>query len=518
MTQRVNVMKRITFILITMALAVAMVACSGAAGAPGPAGPPGPPGQDAPTPEPTDPATPTEPTVPSGAAPTVTKMFTDIYLTLAGAGKMKYVVDLRDHITDVDSLLRYTVESSDSTVATAVEKNATLTVTAAAAGSATITVTANDDEGASTVPASFSVTVVKTNAAPTTSGLNVSDVTELQKKLYIVEGLRSDTITVMSNAGAAAPVTDEIVDKFRVIVGTDDKGVDDLVTVTVKKGTEDHKYVIGITPKAEALNKASQTIEIYPMDKFGAEVSTPWKFNATFNKSPNVLKDSFGTVELHRGGGAPNAITGAVTALAVPSGESLTFATLIKISEYFRAAHFDNSPEDGSPDSSCTVSAPASTGLAVVQELNALGAGLVANDGSTNVAEPADATTAQTAYRESTTEATGMAVGTLTGIRNGGPDSANPPTFILPDHVRAPSEMLAGILIDGRYSSYGADMIDNVDLADDALTTTEAVANADVRIKGKNLNSFTVTLTCMDKDGGDEVTGKVVVRGNTVTP
>ena len=46
-----------------MALAVAMVACSGAAGTPGPAGPPGeqgPPGEDAPTPDPPDPTDPTD--------------------------------------------------------------------------------------------------------------------------------------------------------------------------------------------------------------------------------------------------------------------------------------------------------------------------------------------------------------------------------------------------------------------------------------------------------------------------
>ena len=43
---------------MTMALAVALVACSGAAGTPGPTGPTGPPGTDAPTPEPTDPTDP----------------------------------------------------------------------------------------------------------------------------------------------------------------------------------------------------------------------------------------------------------------------------------------------------------------------------------------------------------------------------------------------------------------------------------------------------------------------------
>ena len=53
--------KRVVILLMTMALAVALVACSGAAGTPGPAGPAGdqgPPGKDALTPDPTDPTDP----------------------------------------------------------------------------------------------------------------------------------------------------------------------------------------------------------------------------------------------------------------------------------------------------------------------------------------------------------------------------------------------------------------------------------------------------------------------------
>ena len=50
MIHKVSVVKKIMFLLMTMALAVAMVACSGAAGTPGPARP----GKDAPTPDPTE--------------------------------------------------------------------------------------------------------------------------------------------------------------------------------------------------------------------------------------------------------------------------------------------------------------------------------------------------------------------------------------------------------------------------------------------------------------------------------
>lgn len=64
---KVSVVKKIMLLLMTMALAVALVACSGAAGTPGPAGPPGeqgPPGTDAPTPDPTDPTDPVDPPEP----------------------------------------------------------------------------------------------------------------------------------------------------------------------------------------------------------------------------------------------------------------------------------------------------------------------------------------------------------------------------------------------------------------------------------------------------------------------
>ena len=53
--------KRVVILMMTMALAVALVACSGAAGTPGPAGPPGeqgPSGTPAETPDPTDPTDP----------------------------------------------------------------------------------------------------------------------------------------------------------------------------------------------------------------------------------------------------------------------------------------------------------------------------------------------------------------------------------------------------------------------------------------------------------------------------
>ena len=520
MKYKVSVIKLVTLVLMIGALAVAMVACSGAAGTPGPAGPQGEQGLPGETPDPTPPPTtdPTEPVAPPGAAPERTdKMFDHVYLTLKG-GRMTSAFEMSEYFKDVDSLLKYIPTSSDATVATAVEKNGTLTITAEKDGTATITVTASDDEGLNTAMGEISVTVVKANTAPTTTGLNVSDVTELQKKLYIVEGLRSDIITVRSDpgavtAGAAGSVTDSIVDKFKVVI--DKEGAaDDLVVVGVKKGTEAHKYVISVTPKPEALNADSQTVKIYPMDMFGEMVSKPWTFKANFNKSPSALKDSFGTVELHRGGQNPAGAQKTVAAVTNISGAAISatnpvvFATVIKISEYFRDAHFDASPSDGKRDSSCTVS-DGSGDLAVVQELSVLGAAKtgIAADG-TDVASSAGPPVVPGTYRVSTDAAIVDEV--VTGILNG------PEAF--DKHLRG-SGQLGGILIDSRYKAYGTDMIDGEDLAAGSITTPAIASDQDVRIQGDDLlDSFTVKITCMDKDGSDEVTGKVVVRGSTVTP
>ena len=76
-----------------------------------------------------------------------------------------------------------------------------LKVTAVKDGNTTITVTAADDEGSMTAVDDFSVTVAKTNAAPTTHGLSITDTTALQKKLYYRDGARTHNVTVVSDAG-----------------------------------------------------------------------------------------------------------------------------------------------------------------------------------------------------------------------------------------------------------------------------------------------------------------------------
>ena len=279
---------------MAMALAVAMVACSGTAGTPGPAGPKGDPGEPAPT-TPTTPTTPTEPPGPTGEAP-VAKMIPDVYLALEGTGKaLSKAIDLDTYITDTDSQIKYSAMSSDATVAalgTMTANSRSVTITAKKVGTATITVEARDGDNPA-VEATISVTVVRSNDRPTTNDLSQLDRTELQKVLYVADGARTDAVTVVASAGgtSSASLADSI-PKFKVVVGVDDKGVDDKVSVSVTKGTGTNKYDIVVTPKPtakDALDKGGmQPVKIYPEDMFGAASSDAWEFNAMFNTTPKT--------------------------------------------------------------------------------------------------------------------------------------------------------------------------------------------------------------------------------------
>ena len=389
-------------------------------------------------------------------------MLPNVYLILAGAGDKTYSVDLRNHITDADSLLRYTVDSSAPTVAEAKEKNATLTVMPKTAGDAMITVTGHDDEGGSSISDEFMVKVVATNAAPTTSGLNRTDIEKLETPLYVVEGLRATKVTVRSNAGAAGSAMDSIVvDGIKIeINGTPDKK-DDLVTVTVKKDIGDHKYIIEVNPTAAAMGKGPQAVKIYPEDKFGAIVSEPWTFNAVFNTIPRILDTS---IDL----GVPLVRPG------TPSTDNSTRA--VKIANYFDFDSLsrtvkgttDATMVDEVGDTVCTVSSKSSSSspLAVVQLLNETG--------------------------DSKAPAT---VGPATG-------DAEAADLVTGDQA------LFAVLIDTRYSDLGTPNLigpANIDVLTvgqrDALTTATG--------------TLSITITCSDKDHSVTATGDLVIRPET---
>ena len=144
MKYKVSVIKKIAFLVMTMALAVAMVACQGAAGTPG---------------EPGKAADPVK--LPPLKAGTISAM------GLVVGGDVG-TVDLSGYFSDPQGqTLAYAATSSMTAYATATVTSATLTVTAVAAGKSTITVTATDPDKL-TATQTFMVTVTAASTTPAT--------------------------------------------------------------------------------------------------------------------------------------------------------------------------------------------------------------------------------------------------------------------------------------------------------------------------------------------------------------
>ena len=503
MIHKVSVVKKIMFLLMTMALAVAMVACSGAAGTPGPAGPPG---KDAPTPDPTTPTTPTTtpttPTDPTGAAPEVTMMFSNVYLTLKG-GRKTDSFEMSAHFNDVDSLLKYTLSSTDATVATAVEKNGTLTITAIKDGTATITVTASDDEGLSKASADIAVTVVKENAAPTTHGLNKTDRTNLlEKRLYYRDGDQTRTVTVVANpgavvAGAAGSVTDSIlVDDFKVVIGKakangDDDISDNKISVTVTKTTGAHSYSIVIDPNEDGFGGlTSQMVKIYPKDMFGAMVKDPWEFTAMYNPPPESLGDSF-HIELERDATPANPDDPNAPNTADPDGDTLADRTgnigKIVISEYFV---LDSLEITKKPDTGADLEENDLAALIVAQDSVTVRAATAAERAKIDLVGD----TVCTVSPQTGSYAVVMPLNEAGNLFSGAEIDHK-------EYLVTGDQALTAIRIDSRYSSLGTDMI--------------VTATGDM--KAIATGTFKVTISCTDKDATAIVEGTVVVRKGPAT-
>ena len=147
MKYKVSVIKKIAFLVMTMALAGAMVACKGAVG---PAGPPGPPAETpttptTPTTPPTTPPTTTPPTPIGNQPPTVVAV-----PAFTGTVGVSADVNLGLFFSDPDGdTLTYTATSDDTDVATVSVAGSTLTIAGVAIGTATISVTGTDPAGAS---------------------------------------------------------------------------------------------------------------------------------------------------------------------------------------------------------------------------------------------------------------------------------------------------------------------------------------------------------------------------------
>ena len=148
MKYKFGVVKRITLLLMTMALAVAMVACQ--AGAPGEAGEPGLPGEPGPP-------------GPAGAVPPRSVAdIADASLMLAGPMATK-TIDVTNNFDDPDAkpgdpALLVTATSSDVTIVTTSVAGMKVTITAVALGSADVTVMVTDKDSL-TAKNTFAVTV-----------------------------------------------------------------------------------------------------------------------------------------------------------------------------------------------------------------------------------------------------------------------------------------------------------------------------------------------------------------------
>ena len=123
-----------TFLLMTMALAVAMVACQGAVGKTGETGDTGPPGPPGAPPEPVN------------LAPIPTPAFQPLMLMDEGAAK---TVDVEPHFHDPEGeTLTFDASAAPAGIIDVSRAGSVLTVTPVAAGEAVITVTATDPKGA----------------------------------------------------------------------------------------------------------------------------------------------------------------------------------------------------------------------------------------------------------------------------------------------------------------------------------------------------------------------------------
>ena len=296
-----------------MALAVALVACQGAVGPKGDTGPKGDQGIQGPKGE-TGPQGPEGPAGEDGTsdneAPMLSKPFETVYLALDGSGKMDSMkVMLDEYITDRESPSLSFGEkptSSAPKVATATATKAgELTVTAKGAGKAMITVQAFDGVNPA-YEAEVPVQVVRDNKQPQTSPLSASDVTALGKVLYISQDAQTITVSANVRPGAATDDVEDMVapgSKFKVQIG-ETGGDDDIVKVSVMKGSKSGTYDITITPKSDTSMK-SQMVKIAPTDLFDAPVTddSRWSFTVNLNTPPGVTGEQLDdTIKLYRAG------------------------------------------------------------------------------------------------------------------------------------------------------------------------------------------------------------------------
>ena len=233
-------------LIMTMALAVVMIACEAAAGKPGEAGEAGPPGEPAPK------------------LPYLTKGFSPVELAATGEMATKSI-SLAGHFTDPhEGQLTYSASPEPSGVVTTAVSDSTLTLTAVGEGKATVTVAAKNKDGVSAFNpgAQFTVTVMET-VAPTVEEGGIPDQILYKddgEQMLTLTKADADSMGYFSHAGDITYIVDDLPKGFieateadgvltlkplvtgetivTVVATADNKSTDPVkFTVTVEKGT-----------------------------------------------------------------------------------------------------------------------------------------------------------------------------------------------------------------------------------------------------------------------------------------
>jgi hypothetical protein len=340
---------------MTMALAVAMVACQAATPKPGEQGEQGEAG-------------PTGPAGPAGTTdndqPMLTKPLPMVYLAMTGTGAKTTTdgLDLSKHFSDTEKAsLNYEFMSSDKAVASAELSGGKMVVKGKKAGMATITVMVYDGV-TDPISETFEVMVVSYNAKPIVDldltstaedgTIPAALLTNLRQRLYVSSGGGIEAeISAVIHAGEAGTFEDAVM--FSYDMGGSGSE-DDIVSVDIapKKGVA-NTWKIALTP----LKPGMQNVFITVTDKFGATAETP---SGTASGTPDA-------------DGEPNTVqrfSFVAFVNTVPSQDNaLSDKTVVGTAEttYTTAEHFDTgetTPKAGPKIGSMTADfpAPAPTG------------------------------------------------------------------------------------------------------------------------------------------------------------
>ena len=245
MKYKVNVVKQITFLLMTMALAVAMVACQGAVGKTGEPGPKG------------DPGDPSPPAPAANLAPQARSLTFDAVQLREGGDAT--TVDVASNFYDPDGddaalVLSFSVAQTAMFVDVVLDAGAgVLTITPVDAGDAVITVTASD--GALTASAKLTVKVV-----------------DAGDPMYIEGSLSGDTLTfggrqtiagsVIESAFDGESLTFSAMTEDTTIVDVDMDNPDDPNEVTITALQVEGTATVTITATDEDGDTASHSIQV----------------------------------------------------------------------------------------------------------------------------------------------------------------------------------------------------------------------------------------------------------------